>query len=744
MSTRGWTISAALTILLAGACAPGAPATAVPVPAAPTPQTVDVDTVAPLRPTAASLRAADRAELTGMELGRMWTFQDPPREWWSEAYGFAPTDAWLEHLQLASVRYGEVCSASFVSPDGLVMTNHHCARGCIEELSTPAADYLEDGFYAGTRAEELLCPGLHLDQLRSVEDVTARVRSAASGLDADTARARAQREESERIEAACEEATGLACQVVSLYHGGRFHLYQYRRFEPVRLVFAPEHQAASFGGDADNFTYPRYALDVAFLRAYDEAGRPLSGEPFFEWSPAGAAEGEVVFVVGSPGGTSRLFAVSQLMYEKHRRHPFIVQYVQDVVDLYRWIAGFGPDAERSVREDLASMENSLKAFSGQLAGLQDTLLVGRKIRWEEDLRAAVAADPGLRAEYGDVWDRIAAIQRDKLPVAQRSSIYDVGFIGDPHLAIAGDLVRLVRESRRPAAERDEAYDDERLAEMEEALLAPMPVNPEIAARLLAIRLRLARSFLPADDPFLQAALRVGETAERAAERIVRDSRIMDPEFRQRLIRDGTLESEDDPAVALALVMAAGSEHIGPWLEEINAAEAAQEERLANALFAVHGTRIPPDATFTLRITDGVMRRYPFNGTVAPAKTSIFGIYERANNFDQEMPFTLPPSYAAARDRVNMAVPLNFVTTNDITGGNSGSPMLNRDAQIVGVAFDGNIESLPNEWLFTEETGRAVGVHSAGILEALRNIYRAHALLRELTGEAPPLDEAATP
>jgi hypothetical protein len=740
MSTRGWTISPVLAaILLTAACAPRTAPSVVPPP-----PILDAETPAPLQPTAASLRAAERAELTGMELGRMWTFQDPPREWWNEAYGFSPPDAWLEHVQLASVRYGEVCSASFVSPDGLVMTNHHCARGCIEELSSPAADYLEDGFYAGTRAEELLCPGLHLDQLRSVEDVTARVLSAARGLDADTSRARAQGEESERIEAACEETTGMACQVVSLYHGGRFHLYQYRRFEPVRLVFAPEHQAASFGGDPDNFTYPRYALDVAFLRAYDESGRPLTGEPFFEWSAAGAAEGDVVFVVGSPGGTSRLFAVSQLMYEKHRRHPFIVQYLRDVVDLYRWIAGFGPDAERSVREDLASMENSLKAFSGQLAGLQDTLLVGRKIRWEEDLRSAVARDPELRAAYGDVWDRLATIQRDKLPIAQRSSIYNVDFIGDPHLALAGDLVRLVRESSRPPAERDEAYDDERLAELEEALLAPTPVNPEIAARLLTIRLRLAQSFLADDDPFLQAALRAGETAQEAAERIVRDSRIMDPEFRQRLIRAGSLESERDPAVALALIMTAGSDGMAPRLEEINAAESAQEERLANALFAIHGTRIPPDATFTLRITDGVMRRYPFNGTVAPAKTSLFGIYERAHNFDQEMPFTLPASYAAARDRVDMTAPLNFVTTNDITGGNSGSPMLNRDAQIVGVAFDGNIESLPNEWLFMEESGRAVGVHSAGILEALRNIYRAEALLLELTGQAPPRNDAARP
>jgi hypothetical protein len=735
MSTRARTFPALLTaVLLVAACAPGTPATLTPAPiSAPSPAPP-----ATLEPSAASVRAGERATLTGMELGRMWTFQDPPLEWWREAYGFSPTAEWLEHVQLGSIRYGEVCSASFVSPDGLIMTNHHCARGCIEELSSPAADYLEDGFYAATRGAELLCPGLHVDQLRSVEDVTDRVQAAARGLAADTAQARARGEEADRIGEACEEATGLACQVVSLYHGGRFHLYRYQRFEPVRLVFAPEHQAASFGGDPDNFTYPRYALDVAFLRVYDPDDQPLTGQPYFRWSPAGVQEGELVFVVGSPGGTSRLFTVSQLMYEKYRQHPFIVQYVRDVVDIYRWIAGFGPEAERSVREELASMENTLKAYSGQLAGLQDTLLVGQKIRWETDLRTAVLTDPALHAEFGDVWDRLAAIQRDKLPIAQRLSIYNAGFIGDPHLSIAGDLVQLIHQSALPAAERHEDYDDAWLAETEQALLGPTPANPEIAARLLAIRLRLARSFLAASDPLLQAAFRPGEAAEQAADRIVRESRIMDPGFRQRMIQEGTarLAAEQDPAIRIARIMTAEYDEMVPRLQEIEAAEAAQEERLANALFAVYGTRIPPDATFTLRITDGIMLRYPFNGTVAPARTSFYGIFERANNFEDEMPFTLPRSYQAIRDRVDLSTPLNFVTTNDITGGNSGSPMLDRAAQVVGVAFDGNMESLPNEWVFMEERGRAVGVHSAGILEALRSIYGAHPLVRELTGAGP--------
>ncbi|MFW6205619.1 MAG: S46 family peptidase [Gemmatimonadota bacterium] len=689
-----------------------------------------------LTPTDASLRAAERVELTGMELGRMWTFQEPPLDWWREAYDFEPTDEWLEQVQLASLRYGGGCSASFVSEDGLVLTNHHCARGCVEAVSTADEDYIQDGFYAPTREDELLCPGLFLDQLQSVTDVTDQVLGASEGLEADTARARAQGERSADIEEECEAETGMRCQVVSLYHGGRFHLYTYRRYEPVKLVFAPELQAAFFGGEPDNFTYPRYAMDVAFVRAYDpDSTTAASPEHWFEWSEDGAAEGDAVFIVGNPGGTSRLLTVSQVMYEKYRRHPYMVQYIGDYVELLHWIASMGPDAERSVREQLFGFENSLKAYSGQLEGLQDTLLVGRKIKWEAEFRDSVLADPELRAEYGDVWDRITDIQRAKVPLAQRVSIYDIGFLGDPHIGLGGELIRYVRESAKPAADRAEAYGAERLAEMEQQLLSPSPANPEIATRLLAIRLRLAQRFLPADDPFVRRAIRSGETPEEAARRIVSASRIMDPEFRRDLIEGGmeAVDASSDIGVTLARTLESEFETLSQRLEELTARESVQEERLAQALFAVKGTAIPPDATFTLRITDGVVKRYPYNGTFAAPHTTFHGIFDRAEGFANEMPFQLPESYVTARDRIDLDVPLNFVTTDDITGGNSGSPMLNRDAEVVGTAFDGNIESLPNEWLFSEEVARTVGVHSAGILEALRSIYEAEALVRELVG-----------
>ncbi len=722
--------------LFVTACASGgATRSTLPISAVETPEAVETSPVS-LEPTAASYRASERVELDGMELGRMWTFQDPPMDWWKEAYDFEPSQEWLDHVRLSSVRYGTGCSASFVSPNGLVMTNHHCARSCIEAVSDAQNDYVENGFYAETQDQELLCPDLYLDQLQSVSDVTDRVLAAGRGMSSDTARARAQSDESDAIEESCQEDTGLRCQVVSLYHGGRFHLYRYRRFQPVKLVFAPEEQAAFFGGSPDNFTYPRHDMDISFVRAYEaDSTTAATTEDYFRWDADGAQEGDAVFVVGNPGSTSRLLTVSQIMYEKYRNHPFIVSYLQDYVDLLHWIGSMSPQAERSVRQQLFGFDNSLKAYTGQLEGLRDTLLVGRKIAWEADFRQAVEADPDLQSQYGDVWSRISDLQRAKVPLAQRASIYNIQFIGDPHLSLAGQLIRYVRESAKPADERGEDYSDDALAQMRQRLTGPSPVNPQIAQRLLAVRLRLAQKFLPEDDPFVQRAFRDGETPEDAAQRIVGATRIMDPTYRQELLNGGmdAINAESDDAVALARIMEASEDSLANRMDEVEAAEAVQEERLARALFAVKGTSIPPDATFTLRITDGKVARYPYNGTIAPPKTNFYGVFERSASFNNEMPFTLPDSYVAAKDRIKMDTPLDFVTTDDITGGNSGSPMINRDAEIVGIAFDGNIESLPNEWLFRDDVPRTVGVHSAGILEALRAIYQADALVNELVG-----------
>jgi hypothetical protein len=734
LSAAGGRLLFAVALLVLAACAPSAPPAAAPAPGAPQPAAAA--RAGALEVPDAAERVSQSVQLTGLELGTMWTVENPPLDYWQKTYNFTPTQEWLDNVRLASVRYGQHCSASFVSPEGLVMTNHHCARDCVEAVSTGATDYVAQGFYASRRDRELLCPGLYLDQLQSIENVTERVRAAApQGGDAQAVAA-AQEAERQRIEQECQSQTGLACQVVTLYHGGQFQLYRYRRFAPVKLVFAPELQAGFFGGDPDNFTYPRYALDVAFVRAYQpDSITPARTPNHFRWSPAGAQDGDLVFVTGNPGSTSRQIPVSEVMYERSYRHPFLVQFLQAQRDFLMEIASRGPEAERSVREDLFGVENSLKAYTGQLGGLRDSTLMGRKVKWEREFRQAVDANATLKAQYGDVWDQLAAIDAEKLALGPRLNLNNIGFGASPEVQLAGELIRYLRESRKPEAERAAAYRGERLVQVEQMLRNPVPVDPQAGARLLQIRLQMARDWLPADDPLIRAAFQPGETPAQAAERLVRGSRIGDVAYRQALLAGGTaaVDTASDPMVRLVRTMESTYQQILPRWQALNAQQTVQQERLANALFAVYGTKLPPDATFTLRISDGVVAGYPYNGTFAPPHTSIYGLYERATNFNNRMPWTLPKTFAERRGAVALATPFNFVTTNDITGGNSGSPLIDREARVVGIAFDGNIEQLPNEFLFDTSAGRTVAVHSAGIMESLRTVYRADALVRELGG-----------
>jgi hypothetical protein len=417
-STHIATAFAAVAFLLAAGCAPTAPPAVTPSPAAPIAPVASEWTGA-LQPSAGALRAAETAALTGLELGTMWTFENPPRDYWQRTYGFSPTEEWLEHVRLSSVRYGQHCSASFVSPTGLVMTNHHCALDCIEAVSTEANDYVVDGFYAPGRGQELTCPGLFLDQLVEIEDVTARVHGAAPA-DAPAAQvAAAQAQARSRIEEDCSAASELTCQVVSLYHGGQYQLYKYQRYAPVKLVWAPDVQAGFYGGDPDNFTYPRYNLDVSFLRAYEADGVTAASTPYyFRWNAEGAGDGELVFITGNPGSTARLATVPQLVYEQRTRHPFVVEFLGAQSQVLHAYAARGPEQEREVRETIFSVNNSLKAFTGQLGGLQDTLLMGRKIRWERSSAPASRPTPRCAppmATPGTAWRRSPPVATTSTP-----------------------------------------------------------------------------------------------------------------------------------------------------------------------------------------------------------------------------------------------------------------------------------------------------------------------------------------
>jgi len=681
-------------------------------------------------------QAASSAELTGRELGTMWTFENPPLQYWKDRYGFQPSQEWLDHVRLASLRFDESCSASFVSPDGLVMTNHHCARDCVSRVSPPDSDYVENGFYAKTADDEKLCPDLYLDQLVGIRDVTDSVRSAAPAGATDEQIAEARDSAEARLERRCESGSDLHCQVVDLYHGGQYQLYRYRRYSPVKLVFAPELQAGYFGGDHDNFTYPRYALDVSFVRAYrPDSTTPVHPENYFRWDSSGASEGDLVFITGNPGSTSRLATLSELLYERDYRHPFRLDYYQQLADFYRQVARQNPAAQNQVREQLFEIGNAIKLYEGELKGLRDTGLMGEKLEWEKAFRDSVSAHADLERKYGDVWGKLAGIEGDKLDIAARHSLNDPRFIGSPDVGLAADLIEYVRLRNAPDDSLPEGVTRDDLQQIGQHLRSEASPGSEFAARVLQIRLSLVRKWLSDDDPLVAAAFRPGESAEDAAGRMVQDTRVADPAFRRALLEAGAsaVDTTSDPIVALVRGMESRFRELDPRWDELQASESVQEGRLAEALFAVFGTQVPPDATFTLRISDGVIRRYEYNGTLAPPHTTFYGMYGRSAAFGNEEPFNLPRHFAEARDSVAMSTPLDFVSTSDITGGNSGSPVIDRQGRVVGVAFDGNIEQLPNEYLFRDDRARTVAVHSAGITEALKHIYGAHRLVRELLG-----------
>ncbi len=713
---RGWYVSVyALALLSLGACtAARAPEMA--------PQ------AAPEAETAPLLSGVEAVEAAG--LGKMWTFDNAPLDYLSERYDFRPTTEWFDHVRLASLRYGGGCSASFVSADGLVMTNHHCARGCIADVTPEGKDYDTDGFYAGARENEPRCPGLFLDQLVAIEDVTDQVDAAAPAGATREEATRLKRAKAEAIEEECSSAGDLRCQVVSLYHGGIYSLYKYRRYDDVRLVFAPEGQAAFFGGDPDNFTYPRHDLDVTFVRAYAD-GAPLRPEHYFKWSENGAGESEPVFVTGNPGTTLRLSTVAQLEYMRDATHPGILDNYKERVAVVRELVKEDPSLEPRYRNLIFGLENAIKAYEGYLGGLLDPALMASKRAWERSFRAAVGADPALQARYGDAWDEIERVSRALTEIDAELRL--TSFSNFRLLSAAREIVRLSDELAKPESERTYSADDIERAKRRIGSDAPIDVANE--ERLLARRLARALDVLGADHPFVQAAL-AGRAPGEAAHLLCGGSELASVEARKALLDGGpaAVQASNDPAIALARRVDTWARDLEARADELRAVESANEERIAKALFEVYGTALPPDATFTLRLADGVVQGYPLNGTVAPYKTTFYGLYDRAASFDHKEPWHLTQRWKERKGALDLSTPLNFVCTADIIGGNSGSPVINRNGEVVGLVFDGNIEMLPNRFLYSDAVARTVAVHSEAIVEALRKVYDAGVLADELEGK----------
>src|SRR6266542_3782274 len=696
-------------------------------------------TVSPVTPT------ASRAEATPVvlkpigyrpEFGTMWTFDAPPLEYWRKTYNFSPDKTWLDRVRLASVRLPN-CSASFVSSTGLVASNHHCVRDCAAEVSPRDTDYVETGFAARSMKDEKKCPGLFVDQLESIENVTPRVRAAITGTTPDQ-RAKQRTAIISQLQTECNRQTGLNCQVVSLYHGGIYSLYRYRRFDDLRLVFAPEEQIAAFGGDPDNFTYPRYDLDAGMVRVYVN-DRPYSPQYFLPWSSSGPTDGELVLVVGNPGSTGRLNTLAQMEFLRDVGYPAQLAGYERALAIYRELGQRDSTARRRYQNNVFGLENSRKAVTGYRSGLTDPSYMAIKRAFEREFQARIASDPKLKAQFGNTYDAIARAQRELATFDAQRRYRSFGPLiplgGSRLLTMAGQLVRISTESALPDSSRLATYRGNLANTIRASLLREQPIDTAYERLALTAHLKAAQAELAADDPYLRLVL-AGRTPEQAAAAIVSGTRIGDLTFRRSLVEGGAVAvaASTDPMIVLARQIDPLNREMLARTERLNAIIETNTELLGQALFEIYGTALPPDATFTLRITDGVVKGYPMNGTVAPYKTTFYGLYARSAEFDGKSPFDLPRRWAEGKSRLDVATAYDFVSTTDIIGGNSGSPVINRKGELIGLAFDSNIEGVANRFLFSSETQRTVNVSARAITEALRKMYNADRLADELEGK----------
>ncbi len=666
----------------------------------------------------------------------MWTFDNPPTKILQERYGFTPTREWLDHVRLSSARFNDGGSGSFVSPHGLVLTNHHVALGQLQKVSTPQKDYVADGFLAKTQAEELKCPDLEVDVMISSEDVTAKVLGSVKAGMSDADALKARKAEIASVERESLEATGLRSDVTSLYDGGQYWLYRYKKYTDLRLVFAPEQQIAFFGGDPDNFTYPRYDLDLALFRVY-ENDKPIESPNYLKWSAHGSAAGDLVFVSGNPGSTSRLETMAEVEFDRDNYLPLRLKVLERRVAVLQKYSEQGPEQARQALNQIFGLQNSIKVFKGQIEGLQRKDLIAARQKQEDDFRARVDANPAWKKEYGDAWGEIAKAEAESATRLKQNFFWSLS--ASPMASRALAIVQYVAEVKKPDGERLDGFHDSELDSLRFRLLSPAPAYPKMEQALLADALHEALEELGLNDPFVKTVLQ-GRTPEETVQALFKNTQMADPAFRKSLLEGGepAVASSTDSMVELARRVDPLNRELHKWNDDhVESVVTPAFERLGKARFAVYGTSTYPDATFTLRLAFGTVKGYPMNGTVAPPFTTFYGLYDRSDGFADKPPFDLPQRYVDGQNKIDLATPFNFVNTCDITGGNSGSPVINRAGELVGLIFDGNIESLIIDYMYDEATARAVAVDSRAMIEAMRNLYGAGAIVEEIQGKASP-------
>ncbi|MGI9225693.1 MAG: S46 family peptidase [Woeseiaceae bacterium] len=662
----------------------------------------------------------------------MWTIDNFPSEQIADKYDVDINDKWLRSAQLATTRLENGCTGSFASPDGLILTNNHCTWGCIRNLSSETRNLSDEGFMAMSRGEELQCPGQQISVLVDFDDVTSAIAGAIADLD-DADANDARKAKLTDLESECEESADgkLRCEAVSLYNGGQYFIYKYKRYDDVRLVFAPELDIAAFGGDPDNFNFPRWCLDMSFLRAYED-GKPASTPNYLKWRQAGPQENDPVFITGHPGSTDRQLTMSQLRMLRDVSYPlWLLRYSEFRGRMIAW-ADTSPEAARIVQQRLLIFENGIKVRRNLLKALHNDEMMGRKAGQERELREAIAANPEWQASYGEAWDLIdGAIEAHRNMYEEHLFIEDAAGLQTDLFDYARTIVRGTAELELPNNERIRAYTDAALPQVEQGLLAERPIDRGYEKLRMAFSLDKMREWLGPDSKYVHLVLG-NESPDALAEQLVDGSRLDDPAYREELWAGGVeaVAASDDPMIQLALAVDEPARALRKRYEdEVEAPRTRGEEMIADARFQVYGTDTYPDATFTLRVTYGAVEGWQEKGEMVDPFTKTSRLFERATG---QRPFMLPDSWQQAREDLDPGTAFNFVATTDITGGNSGSPIVAADGALVGLAFDGNIHSIAGNYWFDPAINRTVGVNTAIILEALRTVYGADHLVDELT------------
>ncbi|MDH3268037.1 MAG: S46 family peptidase [Ignavibacteria bacterium] len=674
----------------------------------------------------------DTVKAQKYDMGKMWTFENPPLEYFDKLYNFKPSEEWLDKVQKSALKFGRGCSASFISEDGLIMTNHHCIRGILRDLSTDEMDLLKYRFYAEKPEDEFKIPGLFVRQLMMIEDVTEEIKTAMSAVVSDSEKVVVKNQTIEEIKTRYyNQNLELSYEVISLYYGGKYSVYGYKRYNDIRLVFAPELIVSKVGGDYDNFTYPRYGLDCAFLRAY-ENDKPIKTNYYFNWSTEPVFEDQPVFVVGNPGSTNRLYTIAQLEFLRDYRYGLQTPMRKELYKIYYDLVMQSNAEDMKLVATLFNVGNGLKVYESTYLSLQNPFFIARKKDFEKKFKEAVQSNPELRKKYGSIWQQIAknrnaaSVYTNELYALTISTTYS-----PKYLFIAKDLIKLVEQLNLPEAEREEVYKGEKLDSLTENIY-PMNLDKQVEDKKLLVQLSVLNSNLPPENQLVQS-LFMGMELDEAAENILSTSSITTKANVITLAMAGpdSILNSDDPFINFILDSRDRLIELQSINKKLDDSDMVNNQLLGEALYEIYGDTIPPDATGTLRISDGIIKGYDYNGTIAPVKTTFYGSLDRYYSFNKKFPFNLPDYWEDLPEEFDLSTTLDFVSTCDIIGGNSGSPTLNIKAEVVGLAFDGNMESHSGRYIYTTEANRTVSVSAEGMIEALRDLYKAKRLANEI-------------